>query len=160
ANVTLAPLVTPGPSPTPGPVLRSALMGIQIHGYLKDDEWMRMLAYTKDLGMGWIKVQVQWKELEPAKGVFNELYNAMVLNVQRARIQGLHTMISIAKAPGWARPQAVFETEDGPPDNYQDFADFVARFIRDCKPEFIDAIELWNEPNLIREWRGKPLNGG
>jgi hypothetical protein len=158
-NVTLPPLVTPGPSPTPGPILRKVLMGVQIHGYLKDDEWMRMLAYSKDLGVGWIKVQVQWKELEPAKGVFNELYSAMVLNVQRARIQGLRTMVSIAKAPGWARPKAVFETEDGPPENPQDFADFVARFVRDVKPEFIDAIELWNEPNLIREWRGKPLNG-
>ncbi len=159
ANVTLPPLITPGPSPTPGPILRSSLMGIQIHGYLKDDEWMRMLAYSKDLGMGWIKVQVQWKELEPAKGVFNELYSAMTLNVQRARLQGFRTMVSIAKAPGWARPQSVFETEDGPSDNPQDFADFVARFVRDTKPEFIDAIELWNEPNLIREWRGKPLNG-
>jgi hypothetical protein len=46
---------------------------------------------------------VQWQEPEPAKDVYNELYNAMVLNIQRARIQGLHIMISIAKAPGWAR---------------------------------------------------------
>jgi polysaccharide biosynthesis protein PslG len=159
ANVTLPPLVTPGPSPTPSPILHSSLMGIQIHGYLKDDEWMRMLAYSKDLGMGWIKVQVQWKELEPSKGNFNELYSAMVLNVQRARLQGFRTMLSIAKAPGWARPSSVFETEDGPSDNPQDFADFVARFVHDTKPEFIDAIEIWNEPNLIREWRGKPLTG-
>jgi polysaccharide biosynthesis protein PslG len=159
AAVTLPPLTTPGPSPTPGPILRSALMGIQIHGYLKDDEWLRMLAYSKDLGMGWVKVQVQWKELEPADGVFNELYSAMVLNVQRARLQGFRTLVSIAKAPGWARPRSVFETDDGPSDSPQDFADFVGRFVHDAKPEFIDAIELWNEPNLVREWRGKPITG-
>ena len=70
----------------PGPSLRSSLMGIQIHGYLTDEQWNRMLAFSKDLGMGWIKVQVQWKELEPAKGNFNELYKAMTLNVQRARL--------------------------------------------------------------------------
>jgi hypothetical protein len=159
-NVTLPPLVTPGPSPTPGPILRSDLMGIQIHGYLTDEEWMHMLAYSKDLGMGWIKVQVQWKELEPAKGVFNQLFGAMVLDIQRARIQGFRTLISIAKAPGWARPPEAQNVEDGPPANPQDLADFVARFVRDCKPEFLDAIEIWNEPNLIREWRGRPLNGG
>ncbi len=120
---------------------------------------MRMLAYSKDLGMGWIKVQLQWRELEPAKGVLNQEYGAIVLNIQRAHLQGLRTMISIAKAPGWARPQSVVNSDDGPPDNPQDFADFVARLVHDCKPEFIDAIELWNEPNLIREWRGKPVNG-
>jgi polysaccharide biosynthesis protein PslG len=159
ANVTLPALATVGPSPTPGPVLRSALMGIQIHGYLKDNEWMEMLARSKDLGMGWIKVQVQWKELEPAKGVANELYKAMVLNVQRARLQGFRTMVSIAKAPGWTRVSSAATNEDGPPDNPQDLADFVARFVRDVKPEFLDALEIWNEPNLIREWRGKPLSG-
>ena len=30
----------------------------------------------------------------------------------------------------------------------------------DIKPEFLDAVEVWNEPNLIREWRGATLNGG
>jgi hypothetical protein len=159
-NVTLPPLVTPGPSPTPGPILRSSLMGIQIHGHLKDDEWAKMLAYSKDLGMGWIKVQIQWKELEPAKGVFNELYRGMVINIQRARIQGFRTMISVAKAPGWSRPAGFAQNEDGPPDNPQDLANFIAQIIRDCKPEFVDAVEIWNEPNLIREWRGKPMNGG
>ncbi len=160
AAVTLPPIVTPGPSPTPGPVLRSDLMGIQIHGYLKENEWARMLAYSKDLGMGWIKVQLQWKQLEPAEGVFNEIYSGMVLNVQRARLSGLRTLISIAKAPDWARPASVRGNEDGPSDDPQKLANFIARFVRDTKPEFIDAIEIWNEPNLIREWRGKPLNGG
>ena len=112
-------------------VLRSSLMGIQIHGHLKDDEWAKMLAYSKDLGMGWIKVQIQWKELEPAKGVFNELYRGMVINIQRARIQGFRTMISIAKAPGWSRPAGFAQNEDGPPDNPQDLANFIAQIIRD-----------------------------
>jgi len=160
AAVTLPPAVTPGPSPTPGPVLRSDLMGIQIHGYLKENEWDKMLAYSKDLGMGWIKVQIQWKQLEPAEGVFNEIYSGMVLNIQRARLAGLRTLVSFAKAPDWARPASVRGNEDGPSDDPQKLANFIARFVRDTKPEFIDAIEVWNEPNLIREWRGKPLNGG
>lgn len=156
---TLPPIATSGPSPTPGPVLRSDLMGIQIHGYLKDDQWLQMLQYSQDLGVGWIKVQIPWNEYEPTKGNFTDTYRGMILNIQRASLQGFHTLISIDKAPGWTHPQSASFTENGPPDDPQALADFVQHFVHDCKPEFIDAIEIWNEPNLQREWYGKPLSG-
>lgn len=156
SDLTLPPVSTTGPSATPGPVLRSSLMGIQIHGFLRDDQWQQMLDHSKALGVTWIKVQVPWKEYEPAKGSYTDYYQALVLNVQRASLRGFRTMISIAKAPGWSRTN---KNEDGPPDNPQDLADFTARIVRDIKPEFLDAVEIWNEPNLIREWQGKPLSG-
>lgn len=154
---TLVP-TTPGPSPTPLPILQSKLMGIQIHGYLKDDEWNGMLAHAKTLGVGWIKVQIQWKDYEPARDVYNDLYAAMQLRVQRAHLQGFKTLISITKAPDWARGSGQ-HSEDGPPADPQDFANFLTRLVREYKPEFIDAIEVWNEPNLSREWNGTPLSG-
>src|SRR5579871_2826648 len=64
ANVTLPPPVTPGPSSTPGPVLRSDLMGVQINEYLTNPQWMNALGSAHSLGVGWIKVQVQWKAME------------------------------------------------------------------------------------------------
>ena len=134
-------------------------MGVQIHGYLTDVQWNQMVGFSKTLGVNWIKVQFQWKELEPDKGNFNSLYAAMVLNVQRAHLAGFKTMISIAKAPGWSRPAAVVNQDDGPPTNPQDLADFVTKMTTDIKPEFLDAVEVSNEPNLIRQWRGATLIG-
>jgi len=134
-------------------------MGVQIHSFLTNPQWNQMLDFVKQLGVTWVKVQVDWSSMETAKGQFSEQYSTLVQNLQRASAGNFRTMVSIAKAPDWSRPAGVRGQQDGPPDNPQDFVDFVARFIRDTKPVNIDAIEIWNEPNLIREWDGKPING-
>ncbi|MBX3062469.1 MAG: hypothetical protein KF726_05805 [Anaerolineae bacterium] len=157
---TLPPIGEPTITPTAGPVLRSDLMGIQIHGNLSDYDWATALDRAKQLGVKWLKVQVQWREYEPAQGQYTEAYRGLVLNLQRAHLQGFRTLINIAKAPGWARPLTTASQEDGPPSDPATFASFVGHFVSDVKPEFIDAIEIWNEPNLLREWRDKPLSGG
>lgn len=173
-NYTPPPTYTPMPSPTfpsgtlpppatlpsaDGTLLRADLMGVQIHTFLNDDDFSVMLDRAAELGVGWVKFQLSWKLYEPAQGQFSDFYHAMVLNVQRASLRGFKTLISVAKAPDWARPPAVRGIEDGPPADPQHLADFIAAFVRDVKPEFIDAIEVWNEPNLIREWRGGTISG-
>jgi len=156
SNGTLPP---PAQLPTAdGTILRADLMGVQIHAFLDDATFAAMLDRAAELGVGWVKFQVAWKLCEPAQGQFSDFYRSMVLNVQRASLRGFKTLISIAKAPDWSRPPAVRGIEDGPPADPQHLADFIAAFVRDAKPEFIDAIEIWNEPNLIREWRGNPIS--
>ncbi len=174
-NYTPPPTYTPLPSPTfgngtlpppptlpssDGAILRADLMGVQIHTFLEDDNFSAMLDRAAELGVGWVKFQLPWKLYEPAQGEFSRFYHAMVLNVQRASLRGFKTLISVAKAPDWARPEAVRGIEDGPPADPQHLAAFIAALVRDIKPEFIDAIEIWNEANLIREWRGGTLSGG
>lgn len=156
----VSPTLTPAPpTGTPAPALRADLMGIQIHPFITDAEWDAMLSQAQVLGVKWIKIQVAWREYEPAKGNYNTAFNDIVLKVQRSSIRGFKTMISIAKAPGWARPANANYSEDGPPANPKDLADFTTALIRNIKPEFLDAVEVWNEPNLQREWRDAPLTG-
>jgi hypothetical protein len=93
------PTVTPGPSPTPLPSLRSSVMGIQIHGFLTDEQFSQMLIRAAELGVGWVKVQINWAQFEPQPGQFSMEYQAMVLNVQRASNRGFKTLLSVAKAP-------------------------------------------------------------
>lgn len=135
-------------------------MGVQFHGFLTDAEFSSMLDRLQQLGVGWVKVQINWAELEPTQGQFDTRYQARVLNIQRASIRGFKTLLSFDKAPDWARPEGVRKQLNGPPDDPQTLVAFVSRFVRDVKPEFIDAVEIWNEANLIREWNGKPINGG
>ncbi|GAB4546734.1 MAG: cellulase family glycosylhydrolase [Anaerolineae bacterium] len=166
----LPPTSTPTPSHTPTAIavvlgqapnitLDASLMGVQIHGFLTDAEFEQMLDRTAELGVQWVKFQIAWDLYEPHKGQFNDFYRARVLQVQRASVRGFKTLISISRAPDWARPPAVRGVESGPPENPQDLAAFVGRFVRDTKPEFIDAVEIWSEANLIREWTGLPLSG-
>jgi len=70
-------------------------------------------------------------------------------------------MLSIAKAPAWAR--ATVE-EDGPPANPQDLATFITTLMSEVRTDitgrsYFAAIEVWNEPNLRREWNGAELSG-
>ena len=75
------------------------------------------------------RCRVQWKELEPDKGDYNQPLSAMVLECPAGTgSAGFKTMISIAKAPGWSRPAAVvIGTTTAPPTNPQDLADFVTK---------------------------------
>jgi hypothetical protein len=54
--------------------------------------------------------------------------------------------------PAWAR---VDGADNGPPDNYNDYGDFLYEMASRYRGR-IRAYEIWNEPNLAREWGGQP----
>ncbi len=157
---------TAGPSPTPGPGLQTRLMGIQIHPHVDNREFGTMLYYAKDLGMSWVKFQFNWSLLESAPGQYTELFYMLRLYVQQAHSQGFQVMVSVAKAPGWARTPDADGTmrEDGPPDDPQVLARFLNGMLNTIGTDatgapYISAVEVWNEPNLQREWHGHPITG-
>ena len=165
-TVPPTPIPTAGPSPTPGPELHRELMGVQIHPQIDSREYADVLARIADLGVGWIKFQYNWSLLESAPGQYTELLYILNEYVKQAHAAGLKTMISVAKAPGWSRtPDSDgIMRENGPPDDPQALARFLAGMLAQLgtdsqgKP-FVDAIEVWNEPNLNREWYGFPMTG-
>lgn len=161
------PSVTPGPSPTPLPVILAQKVGVQIHPFIEEEELIDLLNRAKfDLGMPWVKFQMEWKLMEPGGLGQRELdYQILERFITDAHNRGFSVLLSIVNAPDWARtPVNLAEfpntpyPEEGPPADYQQFADFV-RYIAETFVNRVDAIEVWNEPNLRREWFGKPLGG-
>lgn len=158
---------TAGPSPTPGPGLIRDLIGVQIHPNVNNSDYETLLNHIRSLGMTWIKFQFNWSLLESAPGQYTEHFYMLRLYVQRAHQQGLRVLVSVAKAPGWARRSSADSIlrEDAPPDDPQALANFVGGMLNQIGTDvygnpYISAIELWNEPNLQREWYGHPLTGG
>ncbi|PJF40726.1 MAG: hypothetical protein D6737_03450 [Chloroflexi bacterium] len=155
---------TPGPSPTPQPRatrvgpqptvlpnLDGSQLGIQVHSLIEQDTWREMMRRVEQLHIGWVKVQVDWRLIQPnGPNDVGEDFRRLELFLEDANQRGLKVLISVAKAPDWAR--SVHE-EAGPPDNPQDLANFVNLMLLEFG-EIINAIEVWNEPNLLREWRG------
>lgn len=147
------------PSPTPavggydGPPLDFDVVGVQIHLHREDLD--AIFGHLQSLSVGWVKVQVSWKVYEPAPGNYDEeRFAELDALVERATTGGIDVLLSVAKAPDWSRPTAEM---DGPP---QDPAHFRA-FMRALAVRYrgrVDAYELWNEPNLRREWNGVPLS--
>lgn len=188
ADYTLPPTSTPRPSETPLPStatfaetatllpvapsattapavpfiqlpnLDAARMGIQLDPTLKQDDWNQAVADIQRLGVKWLKVQVAWKMLQPNNpGEVSEDFRRLETYLETAHNNGagLNILLSIAKAPNWARDTA---DQDGPPKNPQMLVDFVNLVLQEFG-QAVDAIEVWNEPNLIREWSGQPLTG-
>jgi hypothetical protein len=63
--------------------------------------------------------------------------------------------LSVARAPGFTRSEPVIE--DGPPNDFVVFNRFMLALSSRYRDR-VSAYELWNEPNLAREWRGHELS--
>ncbi len=169
-TATIGATDTPAPPSFPNvpsqdqlPVLQSGGMGIQLHPLVTDEQWTQLLIQVNELGFDWVKIQISWKQLEPAPGQYSDLFDTYVRRVQWASFQvGAHKiLLSVVGAPDWARPQGFDPALEGPPADPATLANFLTAFIRETKPEDnrIHAIEVWNEPNLIREWSGQDISG-
>jgi len=115
----------------------------------------RDLNLAKEAGFTWIKQGIEWRYVEPhKKGTFE--FNEPDRLVGLIEQAGLKIVARVDNQPVWARSDKVFPT-DGPPDKIQDFADFLHAFASRYKGK-VHAYEIWNEPNLAREWGNQPPN--
>ncbi len=122
--------------------------GIAINGTGGGDigYWM---GQVENLGLGWVKQQVQWAYFEGNPGQMDwSGYDAVV---DAANERGIKVMLSVVDAPHWSRTYFDDNVEGAPPDDLTRVADFLGRMV-DRYQGRIHAIEVWNEQNLDREW--------
>ncbi|MGD8583947.1 MAG: cellulase family glycosylhydrolase [Chloroflexota bacterium] len=136
-----------------GPTLARDQMGLQIHLHREDQA--AIVAQLGELGVGWVKTQISWKLFQPGpervdEELFAELDDFIALAVEN----DLQVMLGVAKAPEWSRPTTEL---DGPPSDYGLFQQFMTMLAGRYQGR-VAAYELWNEPNLQREWNGAPLS--
>jgi hypothetical protein len=140
---------SPEPSPSKRPdvvPLQSFGYGIQVHGSVGDPA--DAVGAVEKLGLGWIKQQIRWGELELSPGDLNWGMVDGIINLAHER--GIRVMLSVVTAPTWSRP--AMGTTHGPPDDLNQFTAFLGRLM-DRYAGKISAIEVWNEQNLDREWQ-------
>ncbi|HEX3246169.1 MAG TPA: cellulase family glycosylhydrolase [Chloroflexota bacterium] len=118
----------------------------------------RDLNNVKRANFGWQKTLFQWRLIEPAqKGVYD--WSEADRVVAASTKAGIKTIARVDFQPDWARSSP---HQNGPPDRYEDYADFVKALANRYKAGSsfgeISAIEIWNEPNLDREWGGAVIN--
>ena len=145
--------------PTPIPLTFNQTQtefGIQINGCDKDVP--EALAIVKRMGLMWIKQQARWADIETAPNTFD--WRCMDQVIPIAHAQGFKVLISVTTAPAHTRQiyKGILYPTNGRPMDFRDFGLFLSRLIARY-PHQIQALELWNEPNLMREW-GDVLDGG
>jgi len=121
--------------------------GIQVHGNATiGDPSITMEVVGNQLGMDWVKMQVQWWLVKPGPDDDQWFFYDAVIDQVNAN--GLYLMVSVVGAPEWTRAAG---NENGPPDDFNLYADFIREMLNRY-PGKIQAIEVWNEQNLDREW--------
>ncbi len=118
----------------------------------KREKTVQMMA---DAGLGWMKQQFPWSEIEPKQGRFwDDKYNQNSWDkydriVDLAEKNGIRVIARLDDTPEWAG--GVKGNIHYPPDDYARFAEFVATFVEHYKGR-VQYLQIWNEPNLRAEW--------
>jgi hypothetical protein len=115
------------------------------------DTTERDLKLAKDAGFTWVKQRFEWRYIEKERAdAFEWLEPDRVVDaINKA---GLGIVARVDNQPEWTRADGIFPAS-GPPDKMQDWSDFLRKLASRYKGK-IQAYELWNEPNLSREWGG------
>ncbi len=141
------------------PPFTSLTYGIQAflwwdHGFAgRDMDWIQRMAFTH------VKQTFAWEDIEPQRDVWSiDRADALLAELERRNLQ---VVARLDDAPEWSHP-ALGERKangflDAPPDNLDDFGHFCGVLAQRYKGR-ISAYQIWNEPNLSREWGNRPPN--
>ena len=124
----------------------------------------RELQLLADAGIGLIRQEIQWVEIEPlAKGEHIDNHGADAWAkydriVDLANRFGIEVLARLDRPPPWATPG--FDPQENPsiqmpPADFNDFADFAAAVAARYRGK-VRYFQIWNEPNLFGEWGGRP----
>jgi hypothetical protein len=113
----------------------------------------RDLQLIRDAGFGWVKQNVGWRDVEGmAKGHYDWYFTDRI--VAEAQQMGLKVLFRLDHEPVWAMPPEGDASTNGPPGDPQDLGDFCHALAERYRGR-VQAYQVWNEPNLTREWGGQ-----
>ncbi len=104
--------------------------------------------FIRDAGIGWIRVDFNWYNLEPEKDSYK--WFQMDTVVAYARAQGLSIFATLAYSPEWANGTG---NRADPPLDATDWYDFVYDTVSRYKND-VKHWGMWNEPNLTHFFTG------
>jgi hypothetical protein len=129
-----------------------------IHTRLTDEvePWKikRTLEMVREMGAPWIVEYFPWAYHEPLPGFFDWSHSDIVID--HADRQGLAVIARLGFVPEWARPEDSASSYL-PSEQFEDFGDYVRAFANRYGDR-IEAVVIWNEPNLALEWGFQPID--
>ncbi len=115
----------------------------------------RTVRMARDAGIGWARQEFIWAEIEPEPGTYNWTKYDEIVNLFRAN--NIQVIARLDRPPAWSRARATATGSSGPPDNLDAYGDFVQAFTKHFQNK-INYLQIWNEPNLAREWNDSPID--
>jgi LysM repeat protein len=125
-----------GAAPTPPPATGPIPGGFELGGHIFSFSYPDQM---RGAGMTWAKSQIVWNQGDPASIAQGA--------IDAAKSRGFKILLGVVGNPA--------QLAANPTQYYQNFATFLADVAR-LNP---DAIEVWNEPNIERQWPAGQING-
>jgi hypothetical protein len=121
--------------------------------HVTDKTGRRDASLVKGMGFGWLKQQFAWRDISNVRGDY--AWDRTDKIVEMAEELGLKLLVRLDHQPQWAQADPSTLVNNAPPANLGDFGDFCGAVAARYRGR-IPAYEVWNEPNLAREWGGQP----
>lgn len=118
------------------------------HGFAgRDMDWIQRMVFSH------VKQTFAWEDIQPERDVWSfGRADDLLLELER---RNLKVVARLSDAPEWVHPTLGARKNgafvDAPPDDFADFAHFCGILAERYRGR-ISAYQIWNEPNLSREW--------
>ncbi len=129
----------------------------------KRERAVRMIA---EAGFHWIRQEFPWEDIEiHGKGDFEDRRHEPYRSawdkyddiVRLAEQYHLEIIARLSNPPAWSRARGDEVGSFAPPDNLEDYGDFVEAVVRRYQGR-IHYYQIWNEPNIYPEWGEQPVS--
>ena len=110
-------------------------------------DWVRLLSFSH------VKQTFAWRDLEPQPGLWDFTQSDRILREVARR--GLSIVVRLGQTPGWAREASQRNARDAPARDITRWAAYCANVAERYQGQ-VAGYQIWNEPNLSREWGDKP----
>ena len=129
----------------------------------KRERAMSMIAAA---GFRWIRQEFPWEDIEiHAKGDFEDRRQEPYRSawdkydniVSLAEQYGIEVIVRLGNPPAWSRARGNEGGTLAPPDDFNDFGDFVAAVVERYRGR-VHYYQIWNEPNIYPEWGDQPVS--
>jgi hypothetical protein len=128
------------------------------------DAMDREIALLQNADTAWVRLNLNWADLEPEEGRLDQDLLADVdYAVSQVRAAGMKVLAPIADGvPFWASADPNRFDNGGrynkfwKPRDFGDYAKFARRMVARYAPRGVHAYELWNEPNYRHFWPSGP----
>jgi len=110
------------------------------------------IANVKTLGVHWVRMFLQWPELQPTPGPISSNKLAYYERIFTQLPPGTKVILDVVDSPEWETGSS---DPHAPPRNPNDYAAFVAMLAQRWG-RLVSAYEIWNEEDASRWWTGGP----
>lgn len=133
---------------------------------VEESKIRKSLELIRDAGFHWIRQEFPWEDIEiHGKGDFTDRRNPQVVSawdkydriVNLASEYGLEIVARLDHPPAWSRHDGRARGDFAPPDNLDDYGDFVSAVVSRYRGR-IRFFQIWNEPNIYPEWGDQPVD--